>query len=75
VRLWYCLEALAFGLTLSLSLSLINIACGHPAAPAAAEAAYGAELLRCVDKSPTRADADQCRAEVDAKWGVDSGAR
>jgi hypothetical protein len=40
-----------------------------------AESAYGAALLRCVDKATTLADSRACRRDVDAKWGVDGGQR
>jgi hypothetical protein len=43
--------------------------------PAAAEGAYTAELLRCVDQSQTREQSRVCRAGVDRKWGVDGGAK
>jgi hypothetical protein len=45
------------------------------ATPAAAEGAYTAELLRCVDQSQTREQSQVCRAGVDRKWGVDGGAK
>ena len=42
---------------------------------AAAEGAYGAEHLRCVDKFNTKAEIDACRAAVRVRWGVtDAGA-
>lgn len=37
---------------------------------AASEAAYTAELLRCVDKASTLAESKACRADVNAKLGV-----
>lgn len=48
--------------------------CSGPAA-AGAEAAYGASLLRCVDEAKTLAESKACRAAVDARWGVDGGAK
>jgi hypothetical protein len=41
--------------------------------PAAAGAAYTAELLRCTKKSATLAASLACEAEVDRRWGVDAG--
>lgn len=38
--------------------------------PAAAEAAYGAALLRCVDEAKTLAESKACRARVDAEWRI-----
>ncbi len=48
------------------------IGCKSPttSAQAAAEGAYGAELVRCVDAATTLAESKACRATVDAKWGV-----
>lgn len=40
------------------------------AAQVAAEAAYGAALLQCVDQAKTLAESKACRARVDAEWGV-----
>lgn len=40
------------------------------AAQAAAEGAYGAELLACVERATTLAASKACRAEVDRRWGV-----
>jgi hypothetical protein len=39
-------------------------------AQAAAEGAYGAALLKCVDDAKTLAESKACRARVDAEWGV-----
>lgn len=39
-------------------------------AQVAAEGAYGAALLRCVDKATTLAESKTCRAKVNAEWGV-----
>jgi hypothetical protein len=41
-----------------------------PRTPAQAEAAYTAELLRCVDQARTLAESRACRAEVNRRWGV-----
>ncbi|HVG83522.1 MAG TPA: hypothetical protein VM820_03355 [Vicinamibacterales bacterium] len=40
------------------------------AAQAAAEGAYGAALVQCVDQAKTLAESKSCRAQVDAEWGV-----
>mgnify|MGYP000951578727 CR=1 FL=1 len=51
----------------------VFIACQQPpqtAAQAAAEGAYGAALLKCVDDSNTLAESKACRARVDAQFGV-----
>jgi len=50
------------------------------AAQVAAEGAYGAALLRCVDEAKTLAESKACRARVDAAWEItqtatDGGAR
>jgi DNA-binding transcriptional regulator PaaX len=42
----------------------------YQAAQVAAESAYTAELVQCVDKSETLAESKACRALVDARWGV-----
>lgn len=39
-------------------------------AQAAAEGAYGAELLACVERAKTLAESKACRAVVDKRWGV-----
>jgi hypothetical protein len=48
------------------------IGCGasREAKEAAAEAAYGAEHLRCVDKYDTREAIDACREDVRRRWGI-----
>lgn len=48
----------------------VTQACTPVTTPAAAEAAYTAEQLACVDKSETREASRACRAEVDKRWGV-----
>lgn len=59
------------------SLITLCTACGNSAqvaTPAAAEANYTAQQLKCIDDATTREESRACRAEVDRKWGVDSGA-
>lgn len=47
------------------------VGCSPRAAGAtAAESAYTADLLRCVDEARTLAESRKCREGVDAKWGV-----
>lgn len=70
MRLFYALEALAFATAVSLSLTAIQ--CSRPVTPAdqaATEAAYGAALLRCVDKSDTREQSESCREAVNEQYG------
>lgn len=65
---------------IAMSLALFALAwivapctgCSRPptAAQAAAEGAYGAALLKCVDDAKTLAESKACRARVDAEWGV-----
>ncbi len=59
----------------SLGLLGVVVACS-PRTPAQAEAAYTAELLRCVDNAATLAESRACRADVDRRWAVrrDGGA-
>lgn len=51
---------------------LVLVGCAQPstAAQAAAEGAYGASLLKCVDDAKTLAESKSCRARVDAEWNV-----
>jgi hypothetical protein len=69
--------------TLPFALCLFALGCivGHcvgctappqatTAAQAAAEGAYSAALLRCVDEAKTLAESRACRAKVNAEWGV-----
>ncbi|MBX3202324.1 MAG: hypothetical protein KF894_29620 [Labilithrix sp.] len=72
--------AVAFGLAFAGIVG--HASCTPPASAqqAAAEAAYGAALLRCVDEAGTLAESKACRARVDAEWGItqtasDGGAR
>lgn len=70
---------IAFCILVGVSLQMcLGCASAPPVAdvtPAAAEGAYTAELLRCVDQSQTREQSRTCRAEVDRRWGVDGGAK
>lgn len=54
-------------------VSLFIAACG-PSKPTpaqvAAEGAYGAALLKCVDDAKTLPESKACRARVDAQFGV-----
>ena len=52
-------------------------ACTPPqtAEQAAAEGAYGAALVDCVERASTLAESKACRARVDAAWGVDGGSK
>ena len=45
------------------------------AKPYAAEGAYTAALLDCVDQAKTLAASKACRAKVNADWSVDGGAK
>lgn len=70
----------ALGFVLGPCASLV--ACTPPATAqqAAAEGAYGAALLRCVDEAETLEQSKACRASVDEQWGItqtatDGGAR
>lgn len=64
-------------------VALSECGCASPAARAAeAESAYLAEQLRCVDAAHSRDEADACRRQVRARWGIvetstsrDGGAR
>ena len=40
-----------------------------------AEARYGAELLRCVDKAETITESRACRAGVNERWGITDAGR
>lgn len=70
MKLFYCLEALAFGVAVMLAMTALH--CTRPVTPAdeaATEAAYGAALLRCVDKSETREQSESCREAVNEQYG------
>jgi hypothetical protein len=59
------------GFVLGVSLCVARLAaCTPQQASVAAEGSYGAELLRCVDRSTTLAESKACRATVDQRWGV-----
>jgi len=58
----------AFGLLVT--LGACNPSAQYQAAQVAAESAYTADLLRCVDQSATLAESKACRELVDARWGV-----
>lgn len=66
---------LALGLLVAFGIIAHCTACGSDAkAPTseqvAAEGAYGASLLRCVDEARTLPESKACRARVDAEFGV-----
>lgn len=67
---------IALCLVVGLALQFCDLGCASaPAAtPAAAEASYTAQQLKCIDDSNTREESRACRAAVDKRWGVDSGA-
>lgn len=51
----------------------IEVGCQAPLPPGAAtaaEGAYTAALLRCVDQAKTLSDSHACRQKVDSEWGV-----
>jgi hypothetical protein len=65
--------------TIQFALSLFGagclfLHCTTPQQPtaqqAAAEAAYGAALVLCVEQANTLAESKACRAEVNRKWGI-----
>lgn len=66
--------------TLAFALFLFAVGCcvGHAAGckppqtieQAAAEGAYGAALLRCVDEATTLQESKACRERVDREWGI-----
>ncbi len=71
-------------LGLALTLFLGGIILGHcvgchgAMSPSEAEAAYTAQLLKCVDDARTLAESKACRQRVDAQWGIteiEAGAR
>lgn len=72
------------GLAFALFLYGVGSAFGHATgcqpvplthAQAAAEGAYGAALLKCVDDARTLAESKACRARVDSEWHVVQTAR
>lgn len=62
-------EIIAISLAAGIVVGGTHAAC-TPRTPAQAEAAYTAELLRCVDRAATLAASRACRAEVNQRWGV-----
>jgi hypothetical protein len=58
----------------ALCLYVVLVACASSPAPSAAqvaaEGAYGAALLKCVDDATTLAESKACRAKVNEAWGV-----
>lgn len=56
---------------------ILTLGCKSPEqAPAtAAESAYTAALLRCVDQAKTLEESRECRRKVDLAWGIDGGSR
>lgn len=57
------------------ALVLLFIACSSLAGCSSAETRYTTALLLCVEKAQTLAESKACRAGVDARFGVDGGAR
>jgi hypothetical protein len=53
-------------------LATFIYACVRPpsAVDVAAEGAYGAMLLDCIERANSLAESKACRAEVDRQWGV-----
>jgi hypothetical protein len=65
--------------TVGFALALFALGCcvGHVAGcrpeqfgATAAESAYTAALVRCVDDAKTLAESRACRQRVDAQWGI-----
>ena len=54
----------------ALVLGWVGLHCSPVPASIAAESAYTASLLRCVDKAETADEAHACRAKVDKDWGI-----
>lgn len=65
-------EMIAATIVLVALLFLLGHWCGCAlfARPEAAEAAYTAEHLRCVDDARTLAESHACRDAVDRRWGI-----
>jgi hypothetical protein len=65
-------ESCAFTLMLmACAFAFANFAqCQPRHVETAAEIAYGAALMRCVDEAKTLAESKSCRARVDAEWGI-----
>ncbi len=69
------LDGLTLLMFIGAILCIARIIAGCSAGHVAAESAYGADLLRCVDKATTLAESKACRRAVDVRWGVDGGSR
>jgi hypothetical protein len=54
-------------------MCLVMCSCSPRITPEHAEAAYTAELLRCVDTSATLEASKACRAQADQRWKLDGG--
>ena len=70
--IWHALSGVGI-LVLCAALAMIVqycAGCALFASPEAAEAAYTADHLRCVDKSTTLAESHACRDAVDRRWGI-----
>lgn len=74
-------STIPFALALFALGFLVNHCCGctpKQLGATAAESAYTADLLRCVDDARTLAESRACRQRVDATWGIteiEAGAR
>ena len=55
------------------AVCVATCSCTPSVTPAHAEAAYTAELLRCVDSSHTLDESRACRAQVDQRWNIRDG--
>lgn len=71
---FYLRETLAVSLLLVVALIIATkcTGCGpsQQAKEAAAEGAYAAEHLKCVDAYDTNEDINRCRSEVRRRWGI-----
>ncbi len=70
----------AVGVVLLVAQSVATLTgCPRPMTPqekaVVAASAFSAEMLACVEKSPTIQESRSCRADVRTRWGVDVGAR
>ena len=66
-------ETVAFGLVMLVCLAIVAHCTGcvsREAKEAAADSAYAAEHLRCVDKYETKREIDACRSAVRIRWGI-----
>lgn len=48
-------------------------ACGQVQQVDSKAVSYGVELMQCVDKAKTKAESQECRKAVDAKYGQCDG--